>query len=237
MMQVITDMNIQYEDKELLVVYKPAGLATQSARVTSPDLVSSVTRHLKGAPVYVVHRLDQPVEGLLVLAKTKQAAAGLSKQLQAGTLNKQYYALVYRGAEELPKEEILADYLWKNPQTQKAEIVAQASGKGKQAKLHYRVMTGKDDIALLDVRIETGRFHQIRAQLSHMGYPIVGDQKYGDRETNIYFRQTYKLRNQLLHCGEVKFTNVTGGLDYLTGKIFSAFKPDMYKKIEKDLFE
>ena len=119
-----------------------------------------MTRHLKGAPVYVVHRLDQPVEGLLVLAKTKQAAAGLSKQLQAGTLNKQYYALVYRGAEELPKEGILADYLWKNPQTQKAEIVAQASGKGKQAKLHYRVMTGKDDIALLDVRIETGRFEQ-----------------------------------------------------------------------------
>ena len=87
MMQAITDMNIQYEDKELLVIYKPAGLATQSARVTSPDLVSSVMRHIKGAPVYVVHRLDQPVEGLLVLAKTKQAAAGLSKQLQAGTLN------------------------------------------------------------------------------------------------------------------------------------------------------
>lgn len=167
-------MNIQYEDKELLVVYKPAGLATQSARVTSPDLVSSVTRHLKGAPVYVVHRLDQPVEGLLVLAKTKQAAAGLSKQLQAGTLNKQYYALVYRGAEELPKEGILADYLWKNPQTQKAEIVAQASGKGKQAKLHYRVMTGKDDIALLDVRIETGRFHQIRGAACACGISDIG---------------------------------------------------------------
>ena len=206
MMQAITDMNIQYEDKELLVIYKPAGLATQSARVTSPDLVSSVMRHLKGAPVYVVHRLDQPVEGLLVLAKTKQAAAGLSKQLQAGTLNKQYYALVYRGAEELPKEEILADYLWKNPQTQKAEIVAQASGKGKQAKLHYRVMTGKDDIALLDVRIETGRFHQIRAQLAHAGFPILGDQKYGT-QTSMERSEELGIKNVSLLAYALTFTH------------------------------
>ena len=210
MMQVITDMNIQYEDKELLVVYKPAGLATQSARVTSPDLVSSVTRHLKGAPVYVVHRRDQPVEGLLVLAKTKQAAAGLSKQLQAGTLNKQYYALVYRGAEELPKEEILADYLWKNPQTQKAEIVAQASGKGKQAKLHYRVMTGKDDIALLDVRIETGRFHQIRAQLAHAGFPILGDQKYGT-QTSMERSEELGIKNVSLFAYALTFTHPKTG--------------------------
>lgn len=210
MMQVITDMNIQYEDKELLVVYKPAGLATQSARVTSPDLVSSVTRHLKGAPVYVVHRLDQPVEGLLVLAKTKQAAAGLSKQLQAGTLNKQYYALVYWGAEELPKEEILADYLWKNPQTQKAEIVAQASGKGKQAKLHYRVMTGKDDIALLDVRIETGRFHQIRAQLAHAGFPILGDQKYGT-QTSMERSEELGIKNVSLFAYALTFTHPKTG--------------------------
>lgn len=203
-------MNIQYEDKELLVVYKPAGLATQSARVTSPDLVSSVTRHLKGAPVYVVHRLDQPVEGLLVLAKTKQAAAGLSKQLQAGTLNKQYYALVYRGAEEIPKEGILADYLWKNPQTQKAEIVAQASGKGKQAKLHYRVMTGKDDIALLDVRIETGRFHQIRAQLAHAGFPILGDQKYGT-QMSMERSEEFGIKNVSLFAYVLTFTHPKTG--------------------------
>lgn len=210
MMQAITDMNIQYEDQELLVVYKPAGLATQSARVTSPDLVSSVTRHLKGAPVYVVHRLDQPVEGLLVLAKTKQAAAGLSKQLQAGTLNKQYYALVYRGAEELPKEGILADHLWKNPQTQKAEIVAQASGKGKQAKLYYRVMTGKDDIALLDVRIETGRFHQIRAQLAHAGFPILGDQKYGT-QTSMERSEELGIKNVSLFAYALTFTHPKTG--------------------------
>ena len=206
---MITQNMIQYEDKDLLVVYKPAGLATQSARVTSPDLVSAMARHLKGAPVYVVHRLDQPVEGLLVLAKTKQAAAALNKQLQAGTLNKQYYALVHQ-AEELPEEGTLVDYLWKNPQTQKAEIVLQASGKGKQAKLHYRVLTRKDDTALLDVRIETGRFHQIRAQLAHAGFPILGDQKYGTQASMEYTTQL-GIKNVSLFAYALTFTHPKTG--------------------------
>lgn len=210
MMQMITDNTIQYEDKDLLVVYKPAGLATQSARVTSPDLVSAVTRYLKGAPVYVVHRLDQPVEGLLVLAKTKQAAAGLNKQLQTGTLNKQYYALVHQEAEKLPAEGTLVDHLWKNPQTRKAEIVAQASGKGKCAKLHYRVLTKEADTALLDVRIETGRFHQIRAQLAHAGFPILGDQKYGT-QASMERSEQLGIKNVSLFAYAVAFTHPKTG--------------------------
>lgn len=209
MIQTITDKDIQYEDKDLLVVYKPAGLATQSARVTSPDLVSAVTRHLKGAPVYVVHRLDQPVEGLLVLAKTKQAAAGLSKQLLAGTLNKQYYALVHQTAE-LPTEGTLVDHLWKNPQTQKAEIVTQESGKGKQAKLQYRVLTQEADTALLDVRIETGRFHQIRAQLAHAGFPILGDQKYGT-QASVERSKELGIRHVSLFAYALTFTHPKTG--------------------------
>ena len=207
---------ILYEDKEIIVCHKAAGIAVQSARIGMPDMESTLKNYLvaknPGKMPYlgVVHRLDQPVEGLLVLAKTKQAAAGLSKQLQAGTLNKQYYALVYRGAEELPKEGILADYLWKNPQTQKAEIVAQASGKGKQAKLHYRVMTGKDDIALLDVRIETGRFHQIRAQLAHAGFPILGDQKYGT-QTSMERSEELGIKNVSLFAYALTFTHPKTG--------------------------
>ena len=214
---MINNINILYEDTQILVCVKPAGVATQSKRIGSPDMVSLLKNHISmtsgksGEPyLAVIHRLDQPVEGLLVLAKTKQAAAGLSKQLQAGTLNKQYYALVYRGTEELPKEGILADYLWKNPQTQKAEIVAQASGKGKQAKLHYRVMTGKDDIALLDVRIETGRFHQIRAQLAHAGFPILGDQKYGT-QTSMERSEELGIKNVSLFAYALTFTHPKTG--------------------------
>ena len=208
------NINILYEDEEVIVCEKPAGVAAQTRRLGQADMESLLKNYRagKGEQPYigVVHRLDQPVEGLLVLAKTKQAAAGLSKQLQAGTLNKQYYALVYRGAEELPKEGILADYLWKNPQTQKAEIVAQASGKGKQAKLHYRVMTGKDDIALLDVRIETGRFHQIRAQLAHAGFPILGDQKYGT-QTSMERSEELGIKNVSLFAYALTFTHPKTG--------------------------
>ena len=208
------DINILYEDEEVIVCEKPAGVAAQTKRLGQADMESLLKNYRagKGEQPYigVVHRLDQPVEGLLVLAKTKQAAAGLSKQLQAGTLNKQYYALVYRGAEEIPKEGILADYLWKNPQTQKAEIVAQASGKGKQAKLHYRVMTGKDDIALLDVRIETGRFHQIRAQLAHAGFPILGDQKYGT-QTSMERSEELGIKNVSLFAYALTFTHPKTG--------------------------
>ena len=207
---MITQNMIQYEDKDLLVVYKPAGLATQSARVTRPDLVSVVTRHLKGAPVYVVHRLDQPVEGLLVLAKTKQAAARLNKQLLAGTLNKQYYALVHQEAEELPAEGTLVDHLWKDPQTQKAEIVTQASGKGKQAKLQYRVLARENNTALLDVGIETGRFHQIRAQLAHAGFPILGDQKYGT-QASVERSMELGIKNVSLFAYALTFTHPKTG--------------------------
>ena len=205
---------IIFEDDAVIVCRKEAGVAVQTARAGQADMVSLLKnyRAKKKEEPYIglIHRLDQPVEGVMVFAKTKQAAAGLSKQLQAGTLNKQYYALVYRGAEELPKEGILADYLWKNPQTQKAEIVAQASGKGKQAKLHYRVMTGKDDIALLDVRIETGRFHQIRAQLAHAGFPILGDQKYGT-QTSMERSEELGIKNVSLFAYALTFTHPKTG--------------------------
>lgn len=210
MVRNIAGKDIQYEDKDLLVVYKPAGLATQSARVTSPDLVSAVQGYLKGAPVYVVHRLDQPVEGLLVLAKTKQAAAGLSKQLQTGALNKQYYALVHPEAGKLPEEGTLVDHLWKNPQTQKAEIVPQADARGKYAKLQYHVLIQEADRALLDVRIETGRFHQIRAQLSHAGLPILGDQKYGT-QASVECSKASGIRNVSLFAYTLTFTHPRTG--------------------------
>ena len=181
MMQAITDMNIQYEDKELLVVYKPAGLATQSARVTSPDLVSSVTRHLKGAPVYVVHRLDQPVRGVMVFAKTKEAAADLSRQVQTKMADKFYYAVTDGVPEQ--KKGTLEDYLLRDGKTNTSKVVSKSTEGAKSARLDYEVTAQNKTNAILRIRLDTGRHHQIRVQLANAGIPIVGDTKYNFKET------------------------------------------------------
>lgn len=178
---------IVYEDNEILVIYKPEGLAAQSARVTQADVVSEICSYLKNPYVGLVHRLDQPVEGLMVLGKTKAAAANLSSQVTAGNLEKMYVAVV---SDETGKTETdatqeqwaeLTDYLEKDAKAGKARIVK--SG-GQKATLFYRKLsTGPDNTALLEIRLITGRFHQIRTQMSHANLPLLGDVKYGSEKS------------------------------------------------------
>lgn len=185
--------SIQYEDKDILVVYKPAGLATQTSKVGQADVVSELKNYLKGGYVGVVHRLDQPVEGVLVFGKNKASAAALTAQLSKGTLNKHYYAVICGQPAETEAE--LVDYLTKTSDNRAQ--VSESGGEAKKAVLNYQVLesvdvtesiaadvsdssiAGNARIALTDIHIETGRFHQIRAQMSHAGFPLLGDQKYG----------------------------------------------------------
>lgn len=186
---------ILYEDNSILVIRKPAGLAVQSARIGQPDVVSELKSHLaklpdagkpgpgKGEPyLAVIHRLDQPVEGVLVFAKEKKAAAALTKQLSDGTLNKHYYAVLcgYPAAAEGE----LVDYLRKE-----GNVAVAVTGREKNfpdakiAKLRYSILEKLDQpmpLSLADVCIETGRFHQIRIQFAHAGWPLLGDTKYGN---------------------------------------------------------
>lgn len=191
---------IIYEDKELLVIRKPAGLATQSSGVGQADVVSELKNYLartngaKGQPYLgIIHRLDQPVEGLLVFAKNKNAAAVLTKQLggqeNSGLLNKQYYAVFCGKPSE--KEGVLVDYMYKGPDgkaviVNKKSVAENSEGqRGAKAVLQYRILqtvtisTG-EELSLADIHIETGRFHQIRAQMANAGMALLGDVKYGD---------------------------------------------------------
>lgn len=188
--------NIIFEDESILVVYKPAGLATQTAKVGQADTVSELKNYLaagkKGNAPYVgvIHRLDQPVEGLLVFAKEKRWAAELTAQLSEGSLNKQYYAVLCGQPSEKKLE--LVDYLLKDAAC--AKVVTERKDEypeAKRAVLQYEVLQtlSETGITLVDIHIDTGRFHQIRAQMAHVGYPLLGDAKYGTEASLVLGRK------------------------------------------------
>lgn len=220
----------------MLVYHKPAGLATQSAKIGQPDVVSELKKYLAGQGagagtdsngagakgvqgrrttngnktvtepyLGIVHRLDQPVEGLLVFAKTKAAAANLTKQLEAGSLNKQYYATVC--GKPVAEAGELVDYLLKEGNL--AKVVSQGTSGAKKAVLQYKVLES-GDISRLDIHIDTGRFHQIRVQLAHAGWPILGDSKYGT-EKSLQVSRQQGVRNVALFAYKLEFVHPKTG--------------------------
>ena len=215
---------IVYEDDAVLVVYKPTGLATQTSNVGEKDLVSELKKHLKGGYVAVVHRLDQPVEGLLVFAKSSKAAAALSKavgQKDENDFAKDYLAVVCgKMAAESGR---LEDFLIKDGNvakvvTESEDAKMKEGGKApgaKKAVLDYEVLkekeiTGEEVISLVRVHLHTGRFHQIRAQLANSGAPIIGDSKYGT-ERSMELSKELGARNVTLIADSICFVHPISG--------------------------
>lgn len=175
---------ILLEDKEMIVCLKPAGLAVQTAKMGEADLVSELKNYLRSPYLGVIHRLDQPVSGVLVFAKNPKAAAELSRQNAAHRMKKTYQAIVCTGnrhLEEAPVE--LCDFLKKEERENRSRVVAAGTPGAKKATLRYRVLEQRDGLALLEIALGTGRHHQIRVQLSHAGLPLLGDSRYGSQES------------------------------------------------------
>ncbi len=176
-----------YEDESVLVCQKAPGIPVQSASLRTPDLENMLRAYFgkagqkchPGAP-FVIHRLDQPVQGLLVFAKTPQAAASLSRQAQNGQMKKEY-CCVCRTEAPLPREgrETLTDYLLRDGRTNTSRAVPPQTAGAKKAVLAYEVLDAAKDRCLLHVKLQTGRHHQIRVQLARRGLPVWGDKKYG----------------------------------------------------------
>ncbi|MBR7553074.1 RluA family pseudouridine synthase [Allobacillus sp. GCM10007491] len=177
---------ILYEDNHLLVVEKPVNIPVQEDQSKDKDLLTLLKedikiRHKKPGNVFLalVHRLDRPVGGAMVFAKTSKAASRLSDQLRRKAIERTYLAVVH-GVPSKAKDQ-LEDYLVKD---HRKNIVRTANPNEKEAKkaiLHYEVASEKKGFSLLSVKLQTGRPHQIRVQLSSRGFPLYGDQKYGQR--------------------------------------------------------
>lgn len=184
----IEDM-ILYEDKDIIVCHKAAGIAVQNARIGAADMESLLKNYLSaknpGKMPYlgIVHRLDQPVEGVLVFAKTPKAAAGLTKQITSGTVLKEYLAVT----DKMPQQSKgrLTDFLKKDGKTNTSAVVNAGINGAKKAVMDYEVLQEIEDErtesgkrVLVKIILGTGRHHQIRVQMSHAGMALLGDRKY-----------------------------------------------------------
>ncbi len=167
-------MELIYQDADIVVCVKPARVLSTDEPGGVPELVRAALGNPQ-ADVRTVHRLDRVVSGLMVLARNPQAASELSRQIREGTLGKEYIALVHGVTEDAAT---LRDLLLRDKQERKTYIVDEPAKGVQEAILHYRTLNRAGELSRVKIQLETGRTHQIRAQFSGRGWPLVGDRKY-----------------------------------------------------------
>ena len=175
------DLKVLYEDNHIIVVYKPANILSQGDATGDKDLLTVIKEYIKEkynkpGNVYLglVHRLDRPVEGIMVYAKTSKAASRLSEQIRKNEVSKHYLAVI-NGILDTKKGEY-TDYLLKK---EDGNTIVTDKEHGKESILKYEVLKEKDNLSLVRIELITGRHHQIRVQFASRGYPLVGDGRYG----------------------------------------------------------
>lgn len=189
-------INVLYEDNHIIVVEKECNVPVQEDSSNDLDLLTIVKNYIKDkynkpGNVYLglVHRLDRPVGGIIVFAKTSKAASRLSKQLKEHKFSKKYLALVHNHINDSGR---LVDYIEKDSKTFSSKISDEDSGK--ESILEYKLIKYIEDKSLIEIDLLTGRHHQIRVQLANAGFPIYGDQRYGTDKIGIQIHlHAYKL--------------------------------------------
>ena len=242
---------ILYEDENVLLLNKPAGILTQKARPEDVSLNEFAIAHLirSGAvreeqlalfKPSVCNRLDRNTSGIVAVGKNTQALQELSALFRDRTVHKFYTCLV---AGNVRKEQTIEGMLVKDEKANRVtvrKITGKETGEADNGQFirtryiplaHHLDKNAAHDLTLLKVELITGRSHQIRAHLSSVGHPIAGDPKYGDRAGNDYFRREYGLKRQLLHAGELIFPKLEGPLADLSDRCFTAPVPEDFAKV------
>lgn len=180
---------IAYEDNHLLVVNKKVGQLVQGDKTGDESLLESIKNFIKirdekpgNVFLGLVHRIDRPTSGLVIYAKTSKALSRLTQMVKNREVKKTYWAVVPK--EQIPKSQRLVHYLKKNEKNNKASVFIKVTEGAKESILTYTIIKTLDNYMLLEIDLETGRHHQIRAQLSKTGVPIKGDLKYGSPRSN-----------------------------------------------------
>ena len=178
-------IDVIYEDNHLLVVKKPINILSQGDNTNDLDMVNLLKRYLKekynkpgNVFVGLIHRLDRPVGGIMVFAKTSKCASRLSEQVRNKTIKKTYKAVIHKTMDK--KEGTLKDYLYKNKKTNMVSVVTKNHKEAKDAVLDYKTLASNDEFSLVEIDLHTGRPQQIRVQFSSRNHPLYGDQRYGN---------------------------------------------------------
>jgi 23S rRNA pseudouridine1911/1915/1917 synthase len=183
---VFDGIKILYEDNHVIVCIKPAGVLSQSDGSGSPDMLTILKKYIKEkyekpGEVYLglVHRLDRPVSGVMVFARTSKAASRLSEQIRTRKVEKLYRCVVNGVLEGSGR---LENYISKDEDKNIVTVIDTEKPGFKASYLDYKAIASKGGMTLVEVKLGTGRSHQIRAQMAHSGHPLVGDQKYGQKD-------------------------------------------------------
>lgn len=193
-------MKVLYEDNHIIVVIKPVNVPSQEDKTGDKDMLTTVKEYIKEkyakpGNVYIglVHRLDRPVGGIMVFARTSKAAARLSEEVRNKNFSKKYLAIVNGKFEE--KTGNFIDYLWKDQKNNTSYVVKESKKGAKKAELDYEVLNynSEENLSLVKIDLKTGRHHQIRVQFSSRGHALYGDNKYHGRSNSNIYLFAYQL--------------------------------------------
>lgn len=232
--------SIIYEDENILICNKPLGIIVHGNHHKNNDtLTDEILSYLvqnkeydpetsKGFTPAICNRLDRNTSGIVIAGKTLGALQGINQMIKENKIKK-YYLTIVKGI--VRDSDILKGYHLKNNSTNEVEIFDEYKKDSKYVETRYRPLYNHTKYTLLEVEIITGRSHQIRAHLSKINHPIIGDTKYGDDEVNRYFQVQYNLRHQFLHGYKINITETVSPMNYLNNFSFKAELPEIYKEI------
>nr|WP_296082001.1 RluA family pseudouridine synthase [uncultured Blautia sp.] len=240
--RAVTDLDILYEDSDILLINKPVGMLSQPDDTKEPSLVEYLIGYLlnngsiteEGLRTFhpsVCNRLDKNTSGIVAAGKSLAGLQELSSLFHDRTIHKDYLCIV-KGI--LTEKEQIRGYLYKDTKLNKVTISKTKIKDSQPIETHYEPLGHTSHMTLLRVRLITGRTHQIRAHLASEGHPLAGDMKYGQKEFNRYFHEKYHLNHQLLHAYRLTFPELTGKLATLSGKCFLAPLPKQFLTILKE---
>lgn len=241
---VNTNLDVVYEDKNILIVNKPQGLLSQKAVADDISLVEHVISYLvlnnkisveelQTFKPGICNRLDRNTSGLVVAGKTLVGLQVMSELFRNRTLDKYYLCIV---SGKVTAKKIINGYLIKDESKNQVRIVKNQMDGSDYIQTEYEPIVSNDSFTLLKVKLITGKTHQIRAHLSSISHPIIGDSKYGNRRINDSFNKKYGLNYQLLHSYQIHFPNLEDEFKTVSNQNFTCKLPNLFKKIVDDLF-